>query len=187
MADGGVQVSGNDSIVWQQAILRQAQRGDVRAFERLYRETIGRVYGICLRLTRDPSLAEDCAQEAYLRAWKALPEFESRSSLATWLHRIAVNVVLERRRRRSPDLDFVEELPEDSLDVQLDTPLEEREIEAAIAGLPEGARDVLVLCALYGYTHGEAGAMLGIAEGTCKAQLHRARHLLRARLGGEDA
>jgi RNA polymerase sigma-70 factor (ECF subfamily) len=97
-----------------------------------------------------------------------------------------VNVVLERRRRRSPDLDFVEELPEDSIDVQLDTPLEEREIEAAIAGLPDGARDVLVLCAIYGYTHGEAGAMLGIAEGTCKAQLHRARHLLRTRLGGQD-
>jgi RNA polymerase sigma-70 factor, ECF subfamily len=186
LADGGVQVSGNDSIVGQQAMLRQAQRGDVRAFERLYRDTIGRVHGICLRLTRDPALAEDCAQEAYLRAWKALPDFEARSSFATWLHRIAVNVVLERRRRRSPDLDFVDELPEDSLDVQLDTPLEEREIEAAIVGLPQGARDVLVLCALYGYTHGEAGAMLGIAEGTCKAQLHRARHLLRARLGGED-
>ena len=187
MADGGVQVSGNDSIVWQQAMLRQAQRGDVRAFERLYRETIGRVHGICLRLTRDPALAEDCTQEAYLRAWKALPEFEARSSLATWLHRIAVTVVLERRRRRTPDLDFVEELPEDAIEVQFDTPLEEREIEAAVAGLPEGARDVLVLCALYGYTHGEAGAMLGIAEGTCKAQLHRARLLLRARLGGEDA
>ncbi len=187
MADGGVQVSGNDSIVWQQAMLRQAQRGDVRAFERLYRETIGRVHGVCLRMTRDPALAEDCTQEAYLRAWKALPEFEARSSLTTWLHRIAVNVVLERRRRRSPDLDFVDELPEDTLDVQFDTPLEEREIETAVAGLPEGARDVLVLCALYGYTHGEAGAMLGIAEGTCKAQLHRARQLLRARLGGEDA
>jgi RNA polymerase sigma-70 factor (ECF subfamily) len=186
LADGGVQVSGNDSIDWQQAMLRQAQRGDVRAFERLYRDTIGRVHGVCLRLTRDPALAEDCTQEAYLRAWKALPEFEARSSLATWLHRIAVNVVLERRRRRSPDLDFVEELPEDSIDVQLDTPLEEREIEAAIAGLPDGARDVLVLCAIYGYTHGEAGAMLGIAEGTCKAQLHRARHLLRTRLGGQD-
>lgn len=157
--------------------------GDVRAFERLYRDTVGRVHGLCLRLTRDVGLAEDCTQEAYLRAWKALPKFEARSSLATWLHRIAVNVVLERRRRRSPELDFVEALPEDSLDVQLDSPLEVREIETAIAGLPDGARDVLVLCALYGYTHGEAGAMLGIAEGTCKAQLHRARQLLRNRLG----
>jgi hypothetical protein len=63
LADGGVQVAGNDSIDWQQAMLRQAQRGDVRAFERLYRDTIGRVHGVCLRLTRDPALAEDCTQE----------------------------------------------------------------------------------------------------------------------------
>ena len=157
----------------------------MRAFERLYRDHVGRVYGLCLRLTRDPAGAEDCAQEAFVNAWRALGRFETRSSFATWLHRIAVNVVLSRRRR---PFEQVELTPHDSEQVEterewaLDTPVEVGEIEAAIAGLPDGARDVLVLCGIYGYSHGETAQMLGVAEGTCKAQLHRARGLLRAKL-----
>lgn len=90
-----------------------------------------------------------------------------------------------RRQRgaRAPPLDFVDELPQERVELALrDTPVEEAELEAAISALPEGARDALVLCAIHGYTHAEAGAMLGLAEGTCKAQLHRARRLLRERL-----
>lgn len=165
-------------------LVLRASRGDKRAFERLYRDHVGRVYGLCVRLTRDPALAEDVVQETFLRAWRALGQFEQRSRLSTWLHRIAVNVVLERRRRRSSTLEFVAE-PNSLTDEQfvLDTPVEEAEIEAAIAGLPDGARDVLTLCGIYGYAHQEAADMLGVAEGTCKAQLHRARGLLRERLG----
>jgi RNA polymerase sigma-70 factor (ECF subfamily) len=185
MADGG---SRNTLAVkpadGQAALVERARAGDARAFERLYRETCGRVHAICLRLAGgDRALAEDCVQEAYVRAWKALPRFEARSALGTWLHRIAVNVVLERRRRPAAHLEFVEQVPETDLDdAFLDTPVEEAEIETAIASLPPGARDVLVLCAIHGYSHPEAAQMLGIAEGTCKAQLHRARRLLRTRL-----
>ena len=184
MADGGaVMAQRGEALDWQHALLERARAGDTRAFERLYRETSARVHALCLRMLRDAALAEDCVQEAYVRAWQALPRFEARSAFATWLHRIAVNVVLERRRRPVAPLDFVDELPEDGPDAaQLDTPVEEAEIEAAVASLPEGARDVLVLCAIHGHTHGEAAQMLGIAEGTCKAQLHRARQLLRERL-----
>lgn len=185
MADGGSQARVmDDAVDWQQGLLVQARRGDVRAFERLYRSTSARIHGLCLRMTRDPALAEDCTQETYLRAWRALAGFEGRSQLETWLHRIAVNVVLERRRRRHVDLEPIEVVDDAELGATFDTPVEEGEIEAAIRSLPDGARDVLVLCALYGHTHGEAGEMLGIAEGTCKAQLHRARTLLRARLEG---
>lgn len=182
MADGGSQFQGAQTLDWQEGLLAQARRGDVRAFERLYRETCSRVHGLCLRLTRDPAAAEDCTQETYLRAWRALASFEGRSQLTTWLHRIAVNVVIERRRRAGTAPESIDDLDDAAQGVVFDTPVEEREIERAIDSLPDGARDALVLCAIYGHSHAEAGAMLGLAEGTCKAQLHRARALLRARL-----
>lgn len=178
-----------DWIEWEAGLVQRARGGDMRAFERLYRDHIGRVYGLCLRLTRDPAGAEDCAQEAFLNAWRALGRFETRSSFGTWLHRIAVNVVLNRRRKAAgrPEVPLPVETDEEVAGAPgewtLDTPVEVREIEAAIGDLPDGARDTLVLCGIYGYSHGEAGQMLGVAEGTCKAQLHRARALLRARLG----
>lgn len=174
-------------LQWEGALVRRACAGDTRAFEKLYREHSGRVYGLCLRMTRDAQTAEDCTQETFLSAWRALGSFQTRSSLATWLHRIAVNVVLARRRRRTPVQESLdeEELPEGTWQWELDRPMEMEEIESAIAGLPQGARDVVVLHAIYGYSHDEAAQMLGIAEGTCKAQLHRARKLLRERLGVE--
>lgn len=182
----------NDGIEWEDGLVRCARGGDVRAFERLYRQHIGAVYGLCLRLTRDRASAEDCAQEAFFNAWRALQRFETRSSFGTWLHRIAVNVVLSRRRKSSsraemppPPQDADEEPADPPGQWALDTPVELREIETAVGALPDGARDVLVLCGIYGYSHGEAARMLGVAEGTCKAQLHRARALLRARLDSE--
>ena len=182
------QIEPEDTRVdWEGALVQRACAGDVRAFERLYREHVGRVYGLCLRMTRDPAAAEDCTQETFINAWKALARFETRSSLATWLHRIAVNAALAKRRKAAPvvesSLDGDEEKVES--DWTLETPLEVNEIEAAIERLPDGARDVLVLHAIYGYSHIEAAEMLGVAEGTCKAQLHRARSLLRERLGVE--
>jgi RNA polymerase sigma-70 factor (ECF subfamily) len=170
-------------VDWEGGLVQRAAAGDSRAFERLYREHSGRVYGLCLRLTRDAHLAEDCTQDTFINAWKALPQFETRSSLATWLHRIAVNVSLGKRRKSSPVFEPEPEDEEGSLgDWALETPVEVRELETAIGELPDGARDALVLHALYGYSHGEAAQMLGIAVGTCKAQLHRARKLLRERL-----
>jgi RNA polymerase sigma-70 factor (ECF subfamily) len=172
-------------IDWEAGLVLRASGGDARAFERIYREYSGRVYGLCLRMTRDAHIAEDCTQETFVNAWKALAGFQTRSSLATWLHRIAVNVSLAKRRKASRE----EPLPEDDAgtgtDWTLETPVEVREIEAAIDSLPDGARDALVLHALYGYSHDEAAQMLGLAAGTCKAQLHRARRLLRDRLGME--
>jgi len=177
--------AGDTRVDWEGALVQRARAGDTRAFERLYREHAGKVYGLCLRMTRDAQLAEDCTQDTFINAWRALAGFETRSSLSTWLHRIAVNVSLAKRRKSSP----VEPAPEEGEDVAgewtLETPVEVHEIETAIGALPDGARDALVLHALYGYSHGEAAQMLGIAEGTCKAQLHRARKLLRERLGME--
>jgi RNA polymerase sigma-70 factor (ECF subfamily) len=193
MADGGTCMESSREqatppVDWEAALVRQAGRGDVLAFERLYREHAGRVHGLCLRLVRESMAAEDCTQETFIRAWRSLARFEARSAFATWLHRIAVNVVLERRRGPAEREALAAASLSDSDGAAcadravLDTPVEEREIEAAVASLPEGAHDALVLCGIYGYTHQQAGEMLGVAEGTCKAQLHRARALLRERL-----
>jgi RNA polymerase sigma-70 factor (ECF subfamily) len=177
-----------EKVDWEAALVQRARRGDMRAFERLYREHIGRVYGLCLRLTRDTAHAEDCAQETFINAWRGLERFETRSSMRTWLHRIAVNVVLAKRRRPSVFVEAPSAVDESAaVDWSLDTPVEEREIEAAVKSLPDGARDVLVLCGIYGYSHIEASEMLGVAEGTCKAQLHRARALMRQKLNVEGA
>lgn len=154
-------------------------------FEDLYRAHLGQVYGLCLRLTGQPALAEDCTQECFLAAWRALPGFEGRSQLSTWLHRIAVNTVLAQRRRRPSDAmreaDGMDEIAEQ-------VPGAEEaagtvDIEAALDRLPQGARDVVVLVGVYGHSHEEAAHMLGIATGTSKAQLHRGRRLLAQQLG----
>jgi RNA polymerase sigma-70 factor (ECF subfamily) len=164
-------------------LVAAAAGGDVRAFERLYRRHAPRVHGLCLRLTGNAATAEDCVQDAFVAAWKALPTFESRSRFGTWLHRIAVNAALGRRRGLAAQLETTVEDESVVLDRlgghDASPPLD---VEQAIDRLPEGARHVLVLVGLYGYSHEEAATALGVAVGTCKAQLHRARQLLAARL-----
>jgi RNA polymerase sigma-70 factor, ECF subfamily len=165
------------------ALVVRAQRGDVRAFEQLYRLYLDRIYGLCMRLVRNTDVAEDCTQQAFVNAWTALPDFKARSSFGTWIHRIAANVAIGDRRKvartpqgSSPEVEGI------GGPVIFDTPVEVRDIEAAIQALPQGARDVLVLCGIYGFSHAEVATMLGVAEGTCRAQLHRARQILRDNL-----
>ena len=174
----------------ERALVESAKRGSTAAFETLYRNHVGKVYGLCLRMTANPATAEDCTQEAFIQAWRSLPRFESRSALSTWLHRIAVNAVLAQGRRRRERLG--EEAPADEAAEALPDPGVPDEgamldLERAIAQLPAGARQVLVLVGLYGYSHEEAASMLGIAVGTCKSQLHRARQLLGERLAAQEA
>ncbi len=182
----------NQAVEWDPALVQRARDGDVRAFERLYRENVSRVYALCMRLTRDVSTAEDCTQEAFINAWRSLGRFEIRSAFSTWLHRIAVNVVLSRRRQSAAWTEgtgtpIAQIADAAESEWTLDTAVEVEEIEQAIGELPEGARDVLVLSGIYGYSHVEVAGMLGVAEGTCKAQLHRARALLRRRLQRETS
>ncbi len=165
--------------------LSAARNGDVLAFESLYRRHVARIYALCLRMTGQPALAEDCTQECFISAWRALAAFKAQSSLSTWLHRIAVNAVLGQRRRGQSDLARLA-LPIDAAALAVtdnNSAGETADIEAALARLPPGARDVVVLVGLYGHSHEEAAEFLGIATGTSKAQLHRGRRLLAAQLG----
>lgn len=164
-----------------------AAAGDRRAFERLYRAHVDRVFSICVRMLGDRGRAEELTQDVFVRAWEKLGQFRGASAFGTWLHRLAVNVVLnerktERRRKErfndSDDLDVVahgDVRPEWSPGLAVD-------LEAAIAMLPPGARQVFVLHDVEGYTHEEIGRMLGVTAGGTKAQLHRARLLLRQAL-----
>ena len=169
----------DDELSW----VRRAQAADSRAFEMLYQRYIGRVYGLCLRMTANPSEAEDCAQDAFIQAWSKLAKFRGDSSFGTWIHTVAVNTVLGRMRkaRREQDrLRAVADIAPQRESIGDSGGL--RDLEHAVSELPSGARHVFVLHAIYGYSHEETGEMLGIAAGTSKAQLHRAKRLLAQQL-----
>jgi RNA polymerase sigma-70 factor (ECF subfamily) len=163
------------------ALVQRAQNGDRAAFDALYTRYAGRVYALCLRMAGSRAEAERLAQDTFVRAWQRLDSFRGESAFGSWLHRIAVNAVLEDARRERRRTDRIESV----YDIEVHAPpvrshVEDRlDLERAIATLPPGARAVLVLHDIEGYTHDEIGAMLGIAAGTAKAQLHRARRLLR--------
>ena len=166
-------------------LVRRAQAGDQAAFRDLYYQLAGRVYALCLRLTGDAGAAEERTQDVFVRAWDKLRSFRGESLFSSWLHRLAVNVVMNERRttfrreqRVTPvaDPEVLERgKGEPSVGLSID-------LERAIAALPEGAREVFVLYDIEGYSHGEIAELTGIAEGTSKAQLFRARHLLREKL-----
>jgi len=170
------------------ALVRRAAAADIAAFEQLYRRHHARMHGVIARLVGQAGArAEDLVQEAFVRAWQALPAFRFESAVSTWLHRLAVNTALMelRSRRGRPGMDD----DEDALDSlpTADTAgnaMLGRDLERAVASLPPRARAVLVLHDVEGWKHEEIAAELGMAVGSSKAQLHRARHLLRERIGG---
>jgi RNA polymerase sigma factor (sigma-70 family) len=168
------------------ALVERARRGDVDAFEALYRTHAPRVYALCLRLTGEAAQANELAQDVFIRAWDALPEFRGDARMTTWLHRIAVNAMLTKRRgdrRRSARIGLAGDDEGDAREVALGSmPAPDVataiDLERAIAALPPGVRRAFVLHDVEGYTHGEIAEMTGLASGTLRAQLHRARQLL---------
>ncbi len=161
--------------------VRQAQQGDARAFRALYEAHVGRVYALCLRIAGDVAEAEEHTQDVFVRAWERLGSFRGESAFSTWLHRLAVNEVLQGRRsagRRSARVVLAEDGGA-SQDMGKAQPAPGGDLARAVAALPAGARTVFVLYDIEGYQHDEIAQLTGIAEGTSKAQLHRARRLLR--------
>ena len=187
-----VPIIDNDSLrderIAQEASL--AATGDRLAFERIYREHVNRVFALCVRMTGDRVAAEELTQDVFVRAWQKLSLFRGDSAFATWLHRLAVNVVLnarkstgrDRRRFAGQDAGGDEEPGELQLAARPVTPGVAIDLEAAIGMLPPGARRIFVLHDVEGYKHEEIAEQLGITAGGSKAQLHRARMLLRQAL-----
>ncbi len=166
-------------------LVARAQAGDQGAFEQIYRAHVGRVFGICLRMLSDQPRAEELTQRIFVRAWMKLNSFRGESSFSSWLYRLSVNMVLnelQSGRRESGealDCDGSQIAPDPratpSPNIQMD-------LEKAVASLPPQARIVFVMHDIEGYTHEEIADALGIAAGTAKAQLFRARRLLREAL-----
>ncbi len=175
-------------------LIHRAQQGDQAAFEALYRAHVGRVYALCLRLTADAAQAEELTQDAFVRVWERLASFRGESAFSSWLFRLTVNVVFLRgraARRRAlrvfttGDPAALEQPRSDSSGLGAGGAGEVGgaiDLERAVATLPPGAREVFVLHDVEGYRHQEIAQLAGIAVGTSKAQLFRARRLLREAL-----
>lgn len=171
--------------------IRLAQQGDAQAFERLYRLHSRRVYALCLRMVGNTAEAEDLAQEAFLQLFRKIHTFRGESAFSTWLHRLAVNVVLMKLRKKSlpeTSLDEVTEPDEEgggprkdigAPDPSLVGSIDRVNLERAIEQLPPGYKQVFVLHDVQGYEHNEIAEIMDCSIGNSKSQLHKARMRLR--------
>jgi RNA polymerase sigma-70 factor (ECF subfamily) len=162
------------------ALVRRVQQGDLGAFEPLYRRHAGRTYALCLRLTGDRMAAAERVQDVFVRVWERIRSYRGDSAFTSWLHRLTVNVVLTdmrstKRREARIMLDDtpIAEAPAVRIDERMD-------LDAAVMRLPPGARVVFVLHEIEGYSHDEIASLLGLASGTVRAQLWKARQMLTA-------
>lgn len=167
------------------ALVARARKGDVSAFEALYRANAPRVFGVCLRMAASRDEAEGWSQEIWIRVWERIGTFRSESRFSTWLHRLSVNLILDRKRSDARRADrrvkmestWTEQESFDQREDMLD-------LKKAVDQLPDRARTVFLLYDVEGYKHREIAERLGVAEGTVKAHLHRARRMLREALAG---
>jgi len=167
------------------SLVRRAQGGDPGAFEELYRTHVDRVYGLCLRMAADRERAERLTQDTFVRCWEKLGTFRGESRFSSWLYRMAVNVVLNdqrSRKRRHLRLESTGDLGSYGRATPGRRTEELIDVERALARLPEAARTALVLYGIEGYKYREIAELTGLAEGTVKAQIHRARKLLQEAL-----
>jgi RNA polymerase sigma-70 factor (ECF subfamily) len=167
--------------------IARARDGDGAAIRQLYERYSGRVYAVVRRIAGDDALAEDWAQEAWVRALRALPSFRGDAAFGTWLHRIAVNSALHGQRWRARRVSNEIALPVTNIAAaRQDAPVLRIELERALARLPDGMRQVIVLHDVEGFTHEEIAAALGVTPGTSKSQLFKARAKMREMLGASD-
>lgn len=171
-------------------IVRLAQTGDATAFEQLYETHSRRVYALCCRMTGNSTLAEDLTQEAFLQVFRKIQSFRCESAFSTWLYRVAVNVVLMKRRSKNSNETPLEEARETEGDTpqlkelgrsdpQLLGVADRVILNDALRQLPRGYKKIFLLHDLLGYEHHEIARALGLASGTSKSQLRKARMRLR--------
>ena len=169
-------------------LVARCQAGDVEAFELLYRQHAARIYTLACRMAGSPEDGEDLLQEIFLQAHRKLGGFKGDSAIGTWLYRLALNHCLDYVRSRQAKMHkLTETLDADTSfepTARRDTPIARLDLERAVARLPEGCREAFVLHDVEGFDHKEVGRLLGIAEGTSKSQVFKARMKLRSMLRG---
>ena len=166
-------------------LIAEARSGNKSAFEDIYRIHVGRVYGICLRILGDHFRAEEVTQQIFIRLWEKIALFRGESSFSSWLYRLAVNTALNDLKAsasRPPGVSSLEDLQTESAHQGCCSQEAQMDLDNAIAALPPGARVVFVLHEIEGLNHRDIGEKLGLSNGTSKAQLSRARKLLREAL-----
>jgi RNA polymerase sigma-70 factor (ECF subfamily) len=180
--EDSVQLTASDSGDQAADLVSRARTGDHAAFEELYRAHSPRVFALCVRLSAgDRVAAAALLQDVFIAAWRGLPSFRGDAPVTSWLHRLAVNAMLQNARsdkRRSARVLFMEDPAVGGAESRADRPDIAMDLEDAIARLPPGARTAFVLHDIEGYQHNEIAEQLGVAVGTVKAQVHRARGLL---------
>ena len=160
-------------------LVRRAQQGDVSAFEALYRIHAPAIHAVCRRMLGDDGESRELLQDVFVRAWERLPSFRGESSLATWLHRLSVNLVLERLRTSKREASRRAEATDESLGRSIEGDTDARmDLESALVTLAPGARQVFLLHDVYGYSHDEIATLTGTAAATARVQLWRARRAL---------
>jgi RNA polymerase sigma-70 factor, ECF subfamily len=168
----------------QESDVALAAAGDSSAFERIYRAHLARIHSLARRMLGN-DYADEVTQDIFVRTWQKLSTFRGESAFTTWLHRLALNVIIERRRSMAIQRTRLADDPI-ALDMAMVPPSRSDlrvDFEYAIGQLPEGAREIFILHDVEGYKHREIAVMLQIATGTSKRQLHRARMLMREQLG----
>ncbi len=166
-------------------LVRRIQAGDGDAFGLIYEKHVRRIYALCLRMLSDPRQAEEATQDVFVRMWETINSFQFRSAFRTWFHRLGVNVVLgyiRTAKRRSDRTWSVEDVDVFQREVREAMPETRLDLEEAIARLPAGAKEVLILHDIEGFRYREIAELIGTAEGTVKSQLSRARRLVREAL-----
>jgi RNA polymerase sigma-70 factor, ECF subfamily len=172
-------------------VIQLAQRGDVGAFELIYRLHCRRVYNLCLRMVRDPAEAEDLTQEAFMQLFRKIHTFRGESAFSSWLHRLTANTVLMRLRRRKPISASLDQMcagddgddgPRNEVgrpDLRLTGIFDRVNLQRAVKQLPEGYRTMFILHDVHGYEHKEVAEIVGCSVGNSKSQLHKARKQIR--------
>jgi RNA polymerase sigma-70 factor (ECF subfamily) len=172
-------------------LIARCQAGDAEAFETLYRQHAARLYTLACRMAGSPEDGEDLLQEIFLQAYRKLGSFKGDSAIGTWLYRLALNHCLDYVRSRQAKMNKLTETldAESSFEptARRDTPIARMDLERAVERLPEGGREAFVLHDVEGFDHKEVATLLGIAEGTSKSQVFKARMKLRAILRGSGA
>src|SRR3954465_6047565 len=167
-------------------LVARARAGDVDALETIYRQNAARIYSLACRMGGSPEDGEDLLQEIFLQAYRKLATFNGDASIGTWLYRLALNHCLDYVRSRQAKMNKLTETldAESSFEptARRDTPIARLDLERAVERLPEGCREAFVLHDIEGFDHKEVGELLGIAEGTSKSQVFKARMKLRALL-----
>ncbi|SFD08166.1 RNA polymerase sigma factor [Pseudoalteromonas denitrificans] len=168
------------AAIKEEQLISLVQQGDRAAFEQLYTQYINRVYGLCLRLTADKSIAEDASQEVFVQLWQKISNFDGKAKFSTWLHSVTANITISYLRKQKSWLQKVVSIETQGMDEHaIEAEHDLNGLDKLILRLPERARMVFVLYAVEGYRHEEIATILNMAVGSSKAQYHRARNLLK--------